>query len=312
MKRKIIQIGQTSKIISLPKPWVDKNELNKGDEVNIKEVNNRLVIENPTFSESFEKEYDIDGYDRTSIQLLIRSAYFSGVNKIVLKYSNREFYHFRQKKNKDIEIIINEELMRISGYTLIEVTDSYAIIESLSHDRAEDFQTFYKNGIQEFISALNYIKVEPLDSINFEAYHNRITLFFNVASRNIIKFHTTEQKYVLYHNIIRELDILLDIYKYFFRYAKLMNKLDSYELKEKLNNVVSYCEEVFNELLGEHLTNASKIYELKEKVKADNIKIEKDPKMSFLSGYLYSILELTLNVILSCVSLNILLSKEED
>lgn len=303
MKRKIIQIGQTSKIVSLPKEWVDRNKLTKSSEVNVNVIENRVIIENPLANEVLEKEYNIDGYDRTSIQLLIRAAYFANVSKLILKFSKKNFLHIRENIEKDIEKIINEELMRISGYTLIDIDNSHGVIESLSHENPEDIHTFYNNALASFTELLSYIKKTDFDEINVEGYHNKITLFLNVASRNILKYHIADPKFLTYYNIVRELDILLDIYKYFFRYYRTI-KADETDTKKILFPLVDFTNNLLLFLKSPDYKKASEIYEAKEDVKKILItKLASDPKLNFLHGYLCAIPELSLNIILSRMTL---------
>lgn len=44
MKRKVIRMGDSTSLISLPKNWINLNSINKGDEIEIKEIGNNLLI----------------------------------------------------------------------------------------------------------------------------------------------------------------------------------------------------------------------------------------------------------------------------
>jgi len=312
MKRKVIQIGQTSKIISLPKQWADKNKIEKGDEISLNEVNNRLIIENPKFFQENTAEFEIDKFDRTSIQLLIRSAYFSGVTKIILKYSKRKFIHYRDNTEKDVEAIINEELMRISGYTLIEIDDQHAVIELLSKDSPDDFMKFYTGALNEFERAMNHVKVECLEDVNFEGYHNKISLFLNMASRNILNHHVVGQKYNLIFALCRQLDQLLDIYKYFFRYYKRLNVKANPELKSMVVKITDFNLAMTQYLKDAKYKNLTNMYELKEKAKYDIIKLNDATKgENLLFGYLSSILEISFNILISQETLNMIEAQDD-
>ena len=47
MKRKIIRIADRTSAITIPKDWIDKNNIDKGSYIEIQEINNSLIIKNP-------------------------------------------------------------------------------------------------------------------------------------------------------------------------------------------------------------------------------------------------------------------------
>ena len=113
MKRKVIQHGPSSLIISLPNSWVKKYGVSKGDEIEVDEQENNLLIsveKNITLSQA---EINISGLDRTIILYLIRGFYRLGYDQIKIIFNNKTTTY--QRENKEVEVIsvINKEVNRL-------------------------------------------------------------------------------------------------------------------------------------------------------------------------------------------------------
>jgi len=86
-QRKLIKLGNSSYAIALPKDWVDKAGLKKGDNVYIVPNSNGELIVHPTLSndsEDKEKLINIDGMSGNEIGLSIVSSYVGGSKLIRL------------------------------------------------------------------------------------------------------------------------------------------------------------------------------------------------------------------------------------
>jgi phosphate uptake regulator len=90
--RKLVKAGQTSHTVSLPKEWISKNELKKGDTVYIhpKSDTELLVSAEKTTKMPSKKEItiNIEGKDIDTIQRDITSAYLNNYNTITLLGEN--------------------------------------------------------------------------------------------------------------------------------------------------------------------------------------------------------------------------------
>ncbi|GAF82218.1 unnamed protein product, partial [marine sediment metagenome] len=86
--RRLVKAGQTSHTISLPKEWISKNNLQKGDTVYIhpKSDNELLVSIEKTIKKPDKKKItiNIEGKDIDTIQRDITSAYLNNYNTITL------------------------------------------------------------------------------------------------------------------------------------------------------------------------------------------------------------------------------------
>jgi antitoxin component of MazEF toxin-antitoxin module len=69
--RKLINFGKTSHVVSIPKAWLLKNKLNKGDTVSLQEVDGNLLLSPNTGQAKKEPKeivINVDNKDKSQIQ----------------------------------------------------------------------------------------------------------------------------------------------------------------------------------------------------------------------------------------------------
>ncbi|MBD3361555.1 AbrB/MazE/SpoVT family DNA-binding domain-containing protein [Candidatus Woesearchaeota archaeon] len=86
--RRLVKAGQTSHTVSLPKEWISKNNLQKGDTIYIHpKSNTELLISTKTDKQPIEKKeitINVEGKEVDTIQRDITSAYLNNYNTITL------------------------------------------------------------------------------------------------------------------------------------------------------------------------------------------------------------------------------------
>ncbi|MBN2111673.1 phosphate uptake regulator PhoU [Candidatus Woesearchaeota archaeon] len=86
--RKLVKAGQASHTVSLPKEWIKKNKLKKGDTLFLSEKSDSEIVITPKLKEEkpAQKEItiEVDGKSIGSIQREITSAYVNNYSKIYL------------------------------------------------------------------------------------------------------------------------------------------------------------------------------------------------------------------------------------
>jgi phosphate uptake regulator len=87
--RKLVKAGQTSHTVSLPKGWLDKNKLGKGDTLYIHELASNELRITPSLTEQPAEEHkavtiSVDGKGIETIQREITAAYVNNANTIDL------------------------------------------------------------------------------------------------------------------------------------------------------------------------------------------------------------------------------------
>ncbi len=85
--RKLISFGKSSFVVSLPKPWVDKHKLKKGDIIHFDENDNNLVLMPKQFEKKEEEKeiiINVDGKPLNRIRRELIPSYINNFKTIIL------------------------------------------------------------------------------------------------------------------------------------------------------------------------------------------------------------------------------------
>src|SRR3989344_7759361 len=83
MRRKVVETSTGTSIISLPHNWIKINEINKGDELEIENQDNNLIIKSNK-AIPVEAEVDLTDLDWNLIWRYLISLYRKGADKVVI------------------------------------------------------------------------------------------------------------------------------------------------------------------------------------------------------------------------------------
>ncbi|MBI2142248.1 phosphate uptake regulator PhoU [Candidatus Woesearchaeota archaeon] len=121
--RKIVSFGNSSYVISLPKAWVTKNGLKKGDTLTIEEKPYELVMSARGEGKKKRSETNINCEGKTLRELKteIIAAYVNNSNIITLKGANI----------KDLSATIKPIIYGLVGVEVIEETSSSIVVKDL-------------------------------------------------------------------------------------------------------------------------------------------------------------------------------------
>ena len=124
--RKIIPLGKSSLVISLPIEWVRQNNLSKGDTVDVSIQKNQALLVRPEFSKE-QKETQIsltidEDEPEDSIVRIIIGCYLNGYDLIIINSSTK----FTTKQHQAVRNTVKSLYLRI-----IESTTSKVIIQTL-------------------------------------------------------------------------------------------------------------------------------------------------------------------------------------
>lgn len=120
--RKLIKLGSSSHILTLPNDWLKKNKLKKGDLVYISEnINNELILSPQLKEEKKGKQVTItENNDLDDLNRKLISAYISGYDIVNIKLKNLN--NFR---------VIENYLDSLMSFEIIEQTPNEIIAKDL-------------------------------------------------------------------------------------------------------------------------------------------------------------------------------------
>lgn len=223
IKRKVIQIGESTQLISLPRSWAKKYSIKKGDEVEVSESGNKLIVDTEKDFKLHEATIDVSNLDRTSVLLCVRCAYRKGYDVITLTYSNPLTTHLRVGKQIKVSTIINDEVQRLMGIEIVQQKENMCVIKSILEHSGKEFDTILRR-IFMLINEMMKDLVEGLRNNNrelietMENRHDTITRFISYALRLLNKHMYQEYKNIptMYY-LIASLEEMVDIIKWIGR-----------------------------------------------------------------------------------------------
>ena len=139
MKRKVVLHGPATLTVSLPSSWVKRHKIRKGSELFLDTYDEKLIIRPQKNTERESINLKVDGLDRTSAKLFIRSAYRKGFDNIKLIYKKQEFEHIRSNTKTNIMEIVKNESNQLVGFELINIQDNKMELAHLTSDKTEEF-----------------------------------------------------------------------------------------------------------------------------------------------------------------------------
>ena len=239
MKRRIIQIAESTVLVSLPSKWVKKHNLKKGDEVEVKERGTQIIIE--TDNKDITKKLQIDAttINERALRYTLGAALKLGFTEIEIKYDSKEQLETVNDILKNLYV----------GFASMEQKSNKITLKKISKDLEEEFNPSFRRAFLVTISlsdsVLDCIKKSEFNSllelINLEKTNNQLTNFCERMLNDGIYEHS---KTTFLYTILWNLEKIADEYKYL---CKILN-----ENKIDLNkNTIKLLEET-NRLLRDY------------------------------------------------------------
>lgn len=249
-QRKLIKLGNSSFAIALPKNWIDRAGLKKGDSIFLEENSNGEILlwsKPQKISEDKIRKIKTDK-DSSKIRKEIISAYINGFTRIILETPGE-----RRKRNELIEFI--ESLL---GFQIIETGKSEIISKDffdIQEAKIDNFIRRMDNNLREmFEDLIDSFKKDSMSKHLFDEiskidrdttrFHLLISRLFlmginNPAVMNALKKDSLSffNEWLLSDNLEHIGDILKEVAGLF-----LKSKIS----KEKSGDLLNIIEEIFN------------------------------------------------------------------
>jgi len=257
IKRKVIQIAGSTCLVSLPKPWIDKHKIKKGDELELVIDNNKIIV-----NATGEDTPEIIKIDSTGTSLFVfrflAAIYKSGYDEVNLVVSPKTSL-------RDLSRQINAML---PGYEIVDQRDNICVIKNISKGLESEFDTVLRkiflitktmsNNTLEALKANDMSKLN--DTMILEETTNR---FCNFCERLLNKKgYKNSKKTTFVYNIVWELEKVTDQFKYLNTYIiekknVKINK-ETLALLERVNNIINTLYEVFYKFDAEKIQKIAK------------------------------------------------------
>lgn len=200
MKRKVIELGNQSSVVSLPKKWVQANGLKKGDEIEVAMTDNSLIITTKPGMLKTSKMIALASTHTPYLRSVIASAYKAGYDEIILQFAQTQ-----APKIQDINEIINS----FTGLEVVSQTKDSITIKSFLSSDTEEIENLIIKMFQNVKLVLSIINDNwgdlPLDQLQSIVY----TTIRKLRDHCLRTIHATkygENKSYDYYDLVTQLE----------------------------------------------------------------------------------------------------------
>ncbi|PIN86376.1 hypothetical protein COV19_05275 [Candidatus Woesearchaeota archaeon CG10_big_fil_rev_8_21_14_0_10_44_13] len=246
MKRKVVKQGPATFMISLPSKWVKKNDIKRGDEMDVEEEGPSLIVrkENEKGARGVKQVVlDMGNMNRTLLDRYFAEFYVSGVEEIVVQLKSNILSDYKHDCNIEVNKYIKKLIDRFIGMEIISKTKERIIIQSLipyekfEKDKVVQNRVYFliKEFLEEFVSALDG---------NFAGFHSRAYDYHD----NIVKFIYYCLRLLNFSDILEEKKNRL--FGLFMVIDKIIDKIRHtservFEMKKITPKIKRYLKEIF-------------------------------------------------------------------
>ncbi|MBD3247429.1 hypothetical protein GF378_02305 [Candidatus Pacearchaeota archaeon] len=219
MRRKIVEQGHNTLTVSLPKKWCDNHNLKGGEEIDVSEKGNCLLVSKESFSGTGKVSVDITGLDRSTIMLLIQSLYTYGYDSIEIKTSDAKAKWHWGDKTISLASIINQSVSRLIGAELVNSSKGSYKIQVISGELRESFDVVLKRIFllihELFDTFLQRYRKKDIHIIpQIELQYMQLRRFMNYLLRMLDKFgHEDAAKTTFYFGMIKSFSRIVESLK---------------------------------------------------------------------------------------------------
>jgi len=306
MKRKVVEQGGTTLMVSIPVKWARRYGVGKGDELEMEERGKELLISARAAPSMRKAEIDIRGIKEPyMIEWILSALYREGYDEIQVYYGDSKSLVQVQQTMKDLFV----------GFIIASQTEKSCVLRCISQDLEMEFDaTLRRSWLVSFEmadSVLEYVRQGKFTKLNdLFTIERTCDQLINFCERILNKRGYSDcRKTCFMYTVVWNLERVVDCYKHLCRY--LTEKENS---KTKLSKEVIEIFERTNKLFHDYFDlfykfDANQLCELNQE--RDNIRKNirelteiKNPAEIIVMGYLQNLALRILDFSISTVALN--------
>ena len=267
MRRKLVQHGNTSLTVSIPKKWTDKFHLKKGDEIEIDEQGDSIILKADKGGIKPIKKGILDISILGSLSRRAFDAmYKAGYDEVEINYTNNS-------QLVDIEKAINLEAMT---FEIVKQEKNKCIVKNISEADTKEFDQLLRRTVlllkvmsDDILTALKNRDYDTIRNIkDLERTNNKFTHFCRRAlAKNSYKEY---DKTVFLYTFVEQLESCADELKFLCNFlienSDMRIDREIISLFEDVNKATSLFTELFNKF---DIQKAKKLSSLRKRVIKD-------------------------------------------
>jgi len=245
MKRKVNLVGQNTLTVSLPSKWVEEYNIKKGDEIDIEESNDGLIITKEFKNNEKIIKLDFSKLENRHMKWAIQVSYKEGYDNLEISFNDPDTIN-----------IIEQEIRNCPGFEVVEQNEDGCVIKNIAKDLRDEFDSAVR---RNFLNSINMIELcvkkikinqlkELKELIKYEEINNKLCSF---CERMVNINKTLGRKNVFAYVIIWQIEKIIDEFKYICEYfskeenSKVKISKDIIEIFEDVNKLFRMYYELY-------------------------------------------------------------------
>jgi phosphate uptake regulator len=173
MKRKVVKQGPATLMVSLPSKWAKKNNVNAGDEINLEENKNALILSKENTILQKEISINIDTSNEIA-RRIIGDLYKDGYTVVKVTSNNPE-----------IITSIKKRIVTKIGYEVVELKKNSCIIKTIANIDMNSFEDMINKFFNVLVSLVIFAreKSEKKEIPDLNELNDMLTKIYNCCNR---------------------------------------------------------------------------------------------------------------------------------
>ena len=228
MRRKLIQHGLSSLTISLPIKWVKKNNLKKSDEIELDELNEKIIISTKKHYKPQKIDVDISN-SKPMIKKIIGATFKSGYDEVNIKFGSFE-------ELKTVQDLVREQF---SGFEIVNQAKNNILIKNVSQPNFEEFN----NMLKRLFFILNQMSSDVSNAIDKNEFGwLKSTTLMKIESDKYADYcrRAINMGFDTEYTIIEQLEKVVDRYKDLADYASTNKIKVNNQIRSIIKNISEF------------------------------------------------------------------------
>ena len=221
MRRKLIRQGDNALTVTLPAKWIQSNGLKAGEEVEIEESSNNVVIQAKSKTEKRSAELKLTTESEQIIRSNLNVLYRVGFDRIKV--------YFSTPKHKNL--VKSTVEARLLGFEIVEENANCLIVENVIEPSEEKQEVLLRRIFliikDSFERLENDIKNKDFSNLSFLVQNSKnVDRYANFCNRNISKKRFVEERISSYWELYTRLLLVQHSLLHLYEVVEKKNKLD--------------------------------------------------------------------------------------
>lgn len=208
MKRKVIQLAGKTHVISLPSKWVKRHNVLKGNELDIEERGNKIIVSTEAEVQKSKVVFDMEKiglFHKNYIAFL----YHKGCDEIEIRYNSPDTFPE-----------IQQSISNLMGFEIVEHGRNFCRIRNVSSMLDSEFDTLLRRSFLVTLEMgegiVELLKKNKLDGLNELVHLERTNDRFTDFCKRLLnkKGYKEIEKTSLVYALLRDLEEVGDHYRH--------------------------------------------------------------------------------------------------